>query len=59
MVLQKVLECPQDCKEIKPVNPKGNQLSIFFGRNDAEAIKLWPRDAKSLLLGKDPDAGKD
>ena len=53
-----------DCKEIKPVNPKGNQpcnRGIFTGRTDAEAEApiLWPSDAKSRLTGKDPDAGKD
>ena len=49
------------CKEIKPVNPKGNQLWIFTGRTDAEAEApiLWPTDGKSQLMGKDPDAGKD
>ena len=48
-------------KEIKPVNPKGNQPWIFIGRTDAEveAPVLWPCDAKSLLTGKNPDAGKD
>ena len=46
-------------KEIKPVNPKGNQLWILIGRTDAKALILWPPDAKSQLLGKDPDAGKD
>ena len=52
---------PLDCKEIKPVNPKGNQPWIFIGRADAEAETpiLWPPDAKSQLIGKDPDAGKD
>ena len=52
---------PLDCKEIKPVNPKGNQPSMFFGRTDAEseAPILWPPNAKNQLLGKDPDAGKD
>ena len=47
--------------EIKPVNPKGNQPSIFIGRTDAEAEAplLWPPDAKSPLIVKDPDAGKD
>ena len=47
--------------EIKPVNPKGNQPGIFIGRSDAEAeaLILWPPDVKSLLTGKDPDAGKD
>ena len=50
-----------DCKEIKPVNPKRNQCWIFFGRTDAEAETpiFWPTDAKSWLIGKDPDAGKD
>ena len=48
-----------DSKEIKPVSPKGNQLQIFTGRTDAEAPILWPPDAKSQLIGKDSDAGKD
>ena len=48
-----------DCKEIKPVNPKGNQSLISIGRTDAEALILWPSDAKNWLVGKDPDAGKD
>ena len=50
-----------DCKEIKPVNPKGNQSWIFIGRTDAEAEApvLWPPDVKNWLIGKDPDAGKD
>ena len=61
MVLEKTLESTLDCKEIKPVNLKGNQSSIFIGRNDAkaEAPILWPPDAKSQLIRKDPDAGKD
>ena len=61
MVLEKTLESPLDCKEIKSVNPKGNQSWIFIGRTDAEAEVsiLWPPDAKSWLIGKDPDAGKD
>ena len=61
MVLKKTLESPLDCKEIKLVNPKGNQLWIFIGRNDAEAEApiLWPPDATSWLIEKDPDAGKD
>ena len=56
-----VLESPLDCKEIKPVHPKENQSWIFSGRTDAEAEApiLWPLDAKNLLIGKDPDAGKD
>ena len=50
-----------DCKEIKPVNPKGHQPWIFIGMTDAGAAApgLWPPDAKSQLIGKDPDAGKD
>ena len=60
MVL-KTLESPSDCKEIKPVIPKGNQPWIFSGRTDAEVETpiIWPPDAKSWLIGKDPDAGKD
>ena len=53
------LESPMDCKEIKPVNPKGNQPWIFIGRTEAEALILWSPEAKSPLIGKDPDAGKD
>ena len=59
MVLEKILESPLDCKEIKPVNPKGNPPWIFTGRTDAKAPALWPLDAKSQLLRKDTDAGKD
>ena len=59
VVLEKTLESPLDCKEIKPVNPKGNQYWIFIGRAEAETPTLWPLDAKNGLLGKDPDAGKD
>ena len=61
VVLEKTLESPLDCKEIQPVNPKGNQPWIFIGRTDAEAetAVLWPPDVKNWLLGKDPDAGKD
>ena len=59
MVLEKTLERPLDCKETKPVNPKGNQSWIFIGRIDAEALIFWPHDEKSRLIGKDPDAGKD
>ena len=60
-VVLKTLESPLDCKEIKPVNPKGNQPWIFIGRTDAEAeaLILWPPDAKRELIGKDSDAGKD
>ena len=53
------LESPLDCKEIRPVNPEGNQLWIFTGRTDAEAPILWLPDVKNRLTGKDPDAGKD
>ena len=61
MVLEKTLESPLDCKEIKPVHPKGNQSWIFIGRTDAEAETpiLWPPNVKNWLIGKDPDAGKD
>ena len=61
MVLEKTLESHLDSKEIKPVNPKGNQSWIFIGRTDAEAETpiLWPPDAKSQLIRKDPNAGKD
>ena len=61
VVLEKALESPLDGKEIKPVNPKGNQPWIFIGRTDTEADIpiLWPPDAKSRLIGKDHNAGKD
>ena len=61
MVLEKTLESPLDCKEIKSINPKGYQPQILTGRSDAEAEAsiLWPPDAKSQLFGKDSDAGKD
>ena len=61
MVLEKTLESLSDCKETKPVNPKGNQSWIFIGRTDAEteAPILWPPDVKNWLIGKDPEAGKD
>ena len=61
VVLDKTLESSLDCKEIKPVNPKGNLLWIFIGRTDAdaEAPILWWPDVKSQLIGKSPDAGKD
>ena len=61
MILVKTFESPMDCKEIKPDNPKGNQPQIFIGRTDAAAevpILRLP-DAKSQLIGKDPDAVKD
>ena len=61
VVLEKTLEGPLDCKEIKPVNPKGSQSWIFIERTDAEveALIFWSSDARSWLIGKDPDAGKD
>ena len=60
-MLEKMLESPLNYKEIKPVNSKVNQSWIFTGRTDAEAeaLILWPPDAKSWLIWKDPDAGKD
>ena len=61
VVLEKTLESPLDCQDIKPVHPKGNQSWIFIGRTDAEAEApiLWPLNMKSQLTGKVPDAGKD
>ena len=59
VVLEKTLESPLDSKEIKPVNPKGNQPWVFTGRTEAETPIPWPPDVKSWLTGKDPDAGKD
>ena len=59
VVLEKSLASPLNCKEIKLVNPKGNQSWIFIGRADVEAPILWPPDAKSRLIGKDTVAGKD
>ena len=59
VLLEKTLESPFYCKEIKPVNPKGNKSWIFIGRTDAEAPILWPPDAKSWLIWRDADAGKD
>ena len=60
VVLEKTLESPLDCKEIQPVHSERDQPWVFFGRTDAEAETpvLWPPDAKSWLIGKDPDAGK-
>ena len=60
-MLEKTLESPLDCKETKPVNPKGNQSLTCIERTDAEpeALILSPHDTKSQLTGKDPDAGKD
>ena len=61
VVLEKTLESPFDCKEIQPVHFKGDQPWVFFGRNDAKAETpvLWPPHAKSWLIGKDSDAGRD
>ena len=61
LVLEKTLESPLDCKEIQPVHPKGDQSWVFIGRTNVEAETpiLWPPDAKSWLICKDPDAGKD
>ena len=59
VVLARTLQSLRDCKEIKPVYPKGNQFWIFNGRTDAEAPVLGPPDGKSWLTGKDPEAGKD
>ena len=61
MVWENTLERPLDCKEIQLVHPKGDQSWVFIGRTDVEAETpiFWPPDAKSWLIGKDPDAGKD
>ena len=61
VVLEKTLESPLDCKEIQPVHPKVDQSWVFTGRTDVEADApiLWPPDAKSWLIWKNPDAGKD
>ena len=61
VVLEKTLESPLDCKEIQPVHPKGDQSWVFIGSTDVEAENpiLWPPDAKSWLIWKDPDARKD
>ena len=60
-MLEKAPESPLDCKEIQPVHPKGDQSWVFIGRTDAEAETpvLWPPHAKSRLIGKSPDAGRD
>ena len=60
-MLEKTLESPLDCKEIQPVHPKGDQSWMFIGQTDDEVETpiLWPPDAKSWLIWKDPDAGKD
>ena len=59
MVLEKTLESPLDCKEIRSVHPKGDQSWVFIGSTEAETPLLWPPDAKGWLIWKDPDAGKD
>ena len=61
LLLEKTLQSPLDCKEIQPVHSKGDQSWVFFGRNDAKAETpvFWPPHAKSWLIGKDPDAGRD
>ena len=61
VVLEKTLESPLDCKEIQPVHSKGDQFWVFFRRTDAKAETpvLWPPHAKSWLIGKDSDAGRD
>ena len=60
-IVEKTLGSPLDCKETKPVHPKGNQPWMLLGRTDAEveAPILWPLDAKNWLTGEDPDAGKN
>ena len=60
-MLEKTLESPLDCKEIQPVHPKGDQSCVFIERTDAEAETpvLWPPYAKSSLIGKDSDAGRE
>ena len=61
VVLEKTLESPLECKEIQPVNLKGDRFWVFIGRTDVEAETpiLWPPDAKTWLIGKDPDAGNN
>ena len=61
MVLEKTLKSPLDCKEIQLVHPKGDKSWMFIGRTlvEAETPILWPPDVESLIIGKDPDAGKD
>ena len=61
MMLEETVKSLLDSKEIRPINPKGNQPCIFIGKTDAEAEDaiLWPLDVNSQLIGKDPDAGKD
>ena len=61
VVLEKTLESPLDCKEVQPVQSKGDQSWVFFGRNDAKAetLVLWPPHEKCWLIGKDSDSGRD
>ena len=61
VVLDKTVESPLDCKEIQPIHPKGDESWVFTGRTDvqAETPVLWPPDAESWIIWKDPDAGKD
>ena len=59
MLLEKTLESPLDCKEIQPVHSKGDQPWVFIGRTKDETPVLWPPHAKSWLIGKDSDAGRD
>ena len=61
LMLLKTFESPLDCKEVKPVQPRGNQSWLFIGRTDAEAETsvLWPPNVKNWLIEKDPDVGKD
>ena len=61
VVLEKTLDSPLNCKEIQPVHPKGDQSWVLIGKTDAEAetSMFWPPDAKSWLIGKDPNAGRD
>ena len=61
MVLEKTFESSLDCKEIQSVHPKGDQSWVFIGRTDAEGETpiLWPPHAKTLLMAKDPEAGRD
>ena len=59
VVLEKTLDSPLDCKEIQTVHPKGDQSWVFIGKTNAETLILWPPDAKSWLIWKDSDAGKD
>ena len=61
VVLEKILKCPLDCKEIQPVHSEGDQSWVFFGRDDAKAETpvLWPPHAKSWVIGTDSDAWRD